>query len=323
MYGKLQKQREDMRFYVAIRHVSALGTPLTPTELLALQPLLRSNTLQLAGPTPSIPASCTTALETAADYGVGPEQAVDASATLDTFSFPNQQQHQDQQGAVSELVVRAQGSLQYQGRADRAYSAQQQQHLQQQGSALHRVAAGLQSILGRRGAAAPPAVGHPSEAGSSSSSSSSERHRQQQQQWRQQQQNVPLWLVEEQGVALPGQQPSLQQQQQQESSRADEQQRVELGVMGSSRPQAEGAMAEHWRQLGGRGPAAAAGLNSDSEGSEGYSEEEEEEEGPGSRADRQGHAEAAGDGAGDAAGDNPLPPMIDAVLEHGLMERLR
>jgi hypothetical protein len=74
MYGKLQKQQQDMQFYVAIRHVDASGTPLTVPELLALQPLLRSNTLQLAGPTPSLPATVVQALQVAADFGLGPEQ---------------------------------------------------------------------------------------------------------------------------------------------------------------------------------------------------------------------------------------------------------
>lgn len=74
MYGKLQKQQQDMQFYVAIRHVDASGTPLTVPELLVLQPLLRSNTLHLAGPTPSLPATVVQAMQAAADFGLGPEQ---------------------------------------------------------------------------------------------------------------------------------------------------------------------------------------------------------------------------------------------------------
>jgi hypothetical protein len=42
-YGKLQKQGEDMQFYLAIRHVSALGMRLPRLALPALQSLLRSN----------------------------------------------------------------------------------------------------------------------------------------------------------------------------------------------------------------------------------------------------------------------------------------
>lgn len=222
MYGKLQKQREDMQFYIALRHVDITGAALSTPELLALQPLLRSNSLQLAAPVPGAAATCVEALQAAADFGVGPEQAADATAVCALIAAvavqPSQQQGRHDQWPRIEARPTALQQVQSQGAAGQS-SAQQQR--QQHGTAVQRVTAGIRSILGRRGAAAAAVAG-------SSEAGPSKRPQQQQQpslpqlpdqqpggQQQQLRQVPPLWLSDVVPAEEVKMQPLQQQQQQQ------------------------------------------------------------------------------------------------------------
>jgi len=56
-WGKQQQQQEDVKYYVAIRYVSASGTPLPPTSLLTRPRLRRGKSMQLAPAAAGVPGS--------------------------------------------------------------------------------------------------------------------------------------------------------------------------------------------------------------------------------------------------------------------------
>lgn len=165
MYGKLQKQREDMHFYIAIRHISAVGSIIPSSQLLNLRVLLRSGACAL-NPAGQLPGSCCAGLKNMTGWGLGPWEAADgASAAGRVLDLPQQQQQQvlEQGGDVVEQLVIRQLQQQSRRTSKRPYqpSRRQQQQVTGGQEAGRSVFGGFLSSIGRgwRGSHAADAAG--------------------------------------------------------------------------------------------------------------------------------------------------------------------